>query len=60
LSAADIPPRLEFVKDMSQPGKGHYFLAVTVKEGMSVETLAGRLERVANRMNIIINEGSLM
>lgn len=60
LPSADIPPRLEFVEDMNQPSKGHYFLAVTVKEGMSVETLAGRLERVANRMNIIKNGGSLM
>lgn len=60
LSEADIPPGLEFVEDMSQPGKGHYFLAVTVKEGMSVETLAGCLERVAYRMNIIKNGGSLL
>ncbi|HRH75950.1 MAG TPA: hypothetical protein PK129_01275 [Cellvibrionaceae bacterium] len=60
LSEADIPPGLEFVEDMSQQGKGHYFLAVTVKEGMSVETLAGCLERVAYRMNIIKNGGSLL
>lgn len=60
LSEADIPPGLEFVEDKSQPDSRHYFLAVTVKEGMSVETLAGCLERVAYRMIIIKNRGSLL
>lgn len=51
LSEADIPPGLEFVPD--QRNDGHYFLAVTARQGMSIEDLAQRLELVAQRMSVI-------
>jgi hypothetical protein len=55
LSDADIPAGLEFVEDESN--SGHYFLAVTKPEGMSVEELARKLEMVAYRMSVIRDGG---
>ena len=51
LSKADIPEGMKFVPD--ERNDGHYFLAVTKEQGMSIEDLAQRLELVAQRMSII-------
>lgn len=58
ISEADIPPGLEFVPD--EKNDGHYFLAVTAKQGMIVSELARKLELVSYRMSVIKNGGRLL
>ncbi len=55
LSEADIPSGLEFIED--KKNSGHYFLAVTKTEGMSIEELTRKLEMVSYRMSVIRNGG---
>lgn len=58
VSEADIPPGLEFVPD--DKNDGHYFLAVTAKEGMTIAELARKLELVSYRMSVIKNGGNIL
>lgn len=56
LSEADIPSGMEFIEDSDNDG--HYFLAVTKEEGMSIETLVTNLKFIAQRMAAIKEGGS--
>ena len=56
LSEADLPKRMKFVEDRSRPG--HYFLTVT--ERMRVEDLVYDLQWIANKLNVIKEEGSAL
>ena len=56
LSAADLPPDLEFVED--ETNEGHYFLTVTTR--MRVETLVEKLKLVAYRMSVIQGGGKVL
>jgi len=42
---------MDFIED--KENEGHYFLAVTKEEGMSIATLVRNLEFVAQRMAVI-------
>ncbi len=54
-SEADVPHGMEFIEDKNN--SGHYFLAVTKKDGMSIETLVRNLEFIAQRMAVIKEGG---